>query len=216
MKPMRKRPSSSVPKPATGPAVVTRKAALWMMAGAFAAGVGTSWLIFHESRAPGAGSVGTAGVGAPDNTPPDVSMLEPAQAALTLGNWHYDHRNWSQAMEHYQRAISLGLDNADVRTDFGNCFRFSGDPQKALEQYRIAQNRDPQHEHSLFNMATLYAEVLKDPAKASETWREYLRRFPNSTHAAEIRQLLGDEKSNANGSERTQLMDWLQKQEASK
>ena len=73
---------------------------------------------------------------APDNTagPPDVSQLTPADAARTLANWNYDRKNWPHAIEHYQEAIARGADNPDVRTDLGNCFRFVGQPQKALEQ----------------------------------------------------------------------------------
>jgi uncharacterized protein HemY len=67
--------------------------------------------------------------------------MTPAQAALTLGNWHYDHKAWPRAIENYRRAMVQGLDNPDVRTDLGSALRFSGEPQKVLEQYRIAQNR---------------------------------------------------------------------------
>lgn len=122
--------------------------------------------------------------------PPDVAYLPPAQAAMLLGNWHYDRQRWPQAIEQYEAAIRLGLDNPDLRTDLGNCFRFLGQTQKALEQYRIAQRQNPQHENSLFNTAGLYGEVLHDPIKATETWREYLRRFPNGTGIVRARQSL--------------------------
>ena len=63
---------------------------------------------------------------------------------------------------------------------------------KALEQYQIAQRQNPRHENSLFNTAGLYGEVLRDPAKAAETWREYLRRFPDAAGAARARQFLAE------------------------
>ncbi len=75
--------------------------------------------------------------------PPDVSQLTPADAARTLANWNYDRKNWPHAIEHYQEAIARGADNPDVRTDLGNCFRFVGQPQKALEQYRDRPKRKP-------------------------------------------------------------------------
>ena len=81
--------------------------------------------------------------------PPDVSQLPPADAARTLGNWNYDRQNWPHAIEHYEKAIARGADNPDVRTDLGNCFRFLGQPEKALEQYQIAQKENPLHENSL-------------------------------------------------------------------
>jgi tetratricopeptide (TPR) repeat protein len=124
--------------------------------------------------------------------PPDVSQLAPVAAATTLANWNYDRQNWPNAIEHYQQAISLGSDNADIRTDLGNCFRFLGQPAKALEQYQIAQRQNPQHENSLFNMAGLYSEGLHDRGKAAESWREYLRRFPSGSGAARARRFLAE------------------------
>jgi tetratricopeptide (TPR) repeat protein len=197
---------------------VGRIAVIWMVAGAFAAGACLSWLVFRGpgERVNSQGSSAASGGENASAVPPDVSHLEPAQAALTLGNWTYDHQKWAEAIDHSQRTIALGLDNADVRTDLGNAFRFSGQPRKALEQYRRAQTQNSQHEHSLFNMGTLYAEALNDPPRAAETWREYLRRFPNSDHAPGVRQLLGEEKNSATTGERAQLMEWMQKQETAK
>jgi tetratricopeptide (TPR) repeat protein len=126
---------------------------------------------------------------------PDVSHLPPAQAALTLGNWNYDHQNWPQAIEQYQRAIAAGMDTADVRTDLGNAYRFSDEPKKALEQYQTARKLNPLHENSLINTATLYTEVLHDRANAGAAWREYLQRFPNGENAATARKFLLDETS---------------------
>ncbi len=114
-------------------------------------------------------------VAAPAGTPPS----EPVEA----GNWYYDHQRWPEAIAAYEKALSAGLDNPDVRTDLGNCYRFTNRPDAALEQYQLAQKQDPSHEHSLYNQAGLYAEVLHDPVKASEVAHEFVRRFPNSTSA---------------------------------
>ena len=116
--------------------------------------------------------------------------MTPAQGEVALGDWSYDHQEWTHAMEHYNRAISLGMDTANIRTDLGSAYRFSGEPMKALEQYQIAQKLDPQHEYSCVNTATLYADVLKDPLNAATAWREYLRRFPNGEKVAAAREYL--------------------------
>jgi tetratricopeptide (TPR) repeat protein len=128
----------------------------------------------------------------PATEPPDVSQLAPAEAARILGNWNYDRHNWAHAIEHYQEAIANGANNPDVRTDLGNCFRFIGQPQKALEQYQIAQTENPMHENSLFNQAGLYAEVLHDRQRALATAHEFLKRFPQSERAAAARQLISN------------------------
>lgn len=168
---------------------------------AFSAGIGISWLIFQEMHPVAAGQPLPAlppqppGLVSGNFAPvaPDVSQMSPAEASLAWGNWYYDQSAWHKAIEAYQRAINLGLDNADVRTDLGNALRFSGDPQKALEQYQTARRQMPQHENSLCNMATLYAQVLNDPGHAEMAWREYLRLFPNGAKAAAARQFIATE-----------------------
>jgi len=158
---------------------------------AFLLGAGGTWLIMRSSSPghPGKPPVERLHP-SPATEPPDVSQLAPADGARTLGDWNYDRRNWAHAIEHYQEAIADGADNPDVRTDLGNCFRFIGEPRKALEQYQIAQTANPMHENSLFNQAGLYAEVLHDDQRALATAREFLKRFPQSDHAAAAGQLI--------------------------
>ena len=169
---------------------------------AFALGAGTTWLIMRQSAdAPPTQAIESFGLPATGATtanasvspvappePPDVSQLSPAQAARTLGNWNYDRQSWSHAIDHYQQAIALGADNPDVRTDLGNCYRFLGQPQKALEQYQIAQKQNPMHENSLFNQISLYNRILHDSEKAKALAKDFLARFPQSPNADGVRQ----------------------------
>ena len=120
--------------------------------------------------------------------PPDVSQLAPAEAARTLANWNYDRQDWTHAIEHYQDAITRGADNPDVRTDLGNCFRFLGQPEKALEQYEIAQKENPLHENSLFNQISLFADLLHDNARAQAVARDFITRFPQSQRVGLVRE----------------------------
>jgi tetratricopeptide (TPR) repeat protein len=163
-----------------------------LILGAFCLGAGGMWLIMRSSAPDKPVTVERfAPLPAPASGPPDVSTLSPADAAKTLADWNYDRQNWPHAIEHYQEAIARGLDNPDVRTDLGNCFRFTGQPQKALEQYKIAQTQSPLHENSLFNQAGLFAEVLHDDQQALAIAHEFLTRFPQSPRAESARQLIG-------------------------
>ncbi len=121
---------------------------------------------------------------------PDVSRMPAAQAAATLGNWEYDHANWPAAVHHYERAIAAGLDTPDLRTDLGTAYKNLGDGEKALEEYGIAQRKDPFHQNSLFNKAIVYADVMRDRPKAIAAAREYLRRFPQGHGVESARSII--------------------------
>lgn len=163
---------------------------------AFGLGVATTWLFLRgpgnskppaaiESFIPPSGALPSAAAQAPD-----VSQLPPAEAARTLANWNYDRQNWSHAIEHYEQALAQGADNPDVRTDLGNCYRFLDQPEKALEQYQIAQKQNPQHENSLFNQISLFSQLLHDQARAQAAARDFLARFPQSPQAETARRAL--------------------------
>ena len=126
-----------------------------------------------------------------DEPPPMLAgNMPPPQAALALGNWYFDHQNWTKAITKYESAISLGIDNADVRTDLGSAYRFSGNAQKALEEYQHAHKMDPQHENSLFNQGAVYVLMLKEPQKGVDVWKEYIKEFPNGKSVDSAKKLI--------------------------
>jgi len=172
-----------------------------LLLAAFGLGVGTTWIVLRgsssapakpeiENFVPPAGGAATSQLASPAAAPPDVSQLAPAEAARTLANWNYDQQNWRHSIEHYEEAIAAGADTPDVRTDLGNCYRFLGQPEKALEQYELAQKENPQHENSLFNQISLFGDLLHDPDRAAATARDFLARFPQSSRAEAARQRL--------------------------
>ncbi|MBA4137949.1 MAG: hypothetical protein C0518_11580 [Opitutus sp.] len=133
-----------------------------------------------------------ATAGSTNHAPPAslTAGLAPAQADRALGNFHYDHQNWADAQRHYEAAIKQGEDDADIRTDLGNVYRFTGRAAEALTQYELAQRMNPQHEFSLFNQGGLFLEEMKDPTRAVAVWNAYLQRFPNGRNVAAARQLI--------------------------
>lgn len=161
---------------------------------ALSVGLGvTGTLLYVETQK----SAAPAPVSAPfaQNAPPPA-MPSPSAALPTDGDWvaqgnfFYDKQQWPQAVEAYQKALAAGIDNPDVRTDLGNAFRFSDQPQKALEQYQIAQKQNPNHENSLFNQGGLYALSMNDSKKGVAAWKAYLKRFPNGRSADAARNFI--------------------------
>ncbi len=123
-------------------------------------------------------------------TPMAALAETPPTDVVESANWFYDRQRWSEAITAYEKALAVGSDNPDVRTDLGNCYRFSNRPEAALEQYQLAQKQDANHEHSLYNQASLYFEVLKNPAKADEVARQFIARFPLSASSETIKKYL--------------------------
>ena len=164
-----------------------------------AMGAGLTWMFTSQRSRSEVQRPFTTGVQPPFSKPtstatsdalPDVSGMPTGPAALVFGNFAYDHQRWSEAIRRYQEAISSGIDNADVHTDLGNAYRFSGQPEEALNQYMIAQRLNPQHENSLFNQISLFTEALNQPGRAVPICEEFLRRFPTSDKTPAVQQQL--------------------------
>ena len=169
---------------------------------AFLLGVGTTWLLVRPARAPdpviqnflpptSGPATAPAGFARGEAQAPDVSALPKGEGERVLANWNYDRQNWAHAIEHYERAIAGGIDTADVRTDLGNCYRFLGQPEKALAQYQLAQTQNPQHENSLFNQISLFSDLLNDKNRAAAAARAFITRFPLSPQVGKAREQLG-------------------------
>lgn len=155
-----------------------------------AVGAGITWLVMSQRSAAPERPVKSVNPNPVTASTPDTSGLPAADAAVVRGNMAYDHQQWADAIRDYQDAIAKGRDNADVRTDLGNAFRFSGQAEKALEQYTIAQRQNPQHENSLFNQIGLFMEVMHDPIRAIPICEEFIKRFPNSEKVPRVREQL--------------------------
>ncbi len=159
-------------------------------------------LLPRLQRTTAAGSPPAAGNPDPATHLPAANLTAgqpPAQADRTLGNFYYDHQNWPQAIKHYESAIKQGSDDADIRTDLGNAYRFAGRPDDALAQYGRAQKMNPLHEFSLFNQGGLYLEDFKQPARAVGIWNEYLTRFPSGRNVEAARQLIAQTQAATTG-----------------
>ena len=172
---------------------------LWTMLLSAAAGAAVMWLVMSQRSSPMEKPSAFVTPNRAQNSTapaaPDLSGLSAADTAVIRGNLAYDHQQWADAIREYQSAITNGRDNADVRTDLGNSFRFSGQPEKALEQYAIAQRLNPQHENSLFNQIGLFTEVMHDPARAVPVCEEFIRRFPASEKIPRVKEQLAAAKN---------------------
>jgi tetratricopeptide (TPR) repeat protein len=187
-----------------------------------ALGAGITWLITSQHSKSEFHPVPLSPPATAFDATPDVSGLSAGDAAVVFGNFAYDHQRWPDAIRQYQQAIASGIDTADVHTDLGNAFRFSGQPEKALEQYTVAQRLNPQHENSLFNQIGLFTEVLNEPGRAIPICEEFIRRFPSSDKLSVVQQQLariknpGESNSPSDSHKRATLSEWLKGQQERK
>ncbi len=155
-------------------------------------GARVSWLVTVAVGLAGAalGSGGTYLALRPALAQAAAARSLTADAALALANTAFDRKNWTQAVAYYTQVIAAGTDTPDIRTDLGTSYRNLKQPQKALEQFAVAQRQNPQHENSLLNQGIVYAFDLGDTPHALALWRAYLQRFPQGQHAADVRNLI--------------------------
>ena len=74
-------------------------------------------------------------------------------------------------------------------------YRALGQFDKAVENFRKANEANPRHLQSLFNLGVVYAYDLKQPKKAIEAWEKLVATDPSSAQAIQARTQLEQLKS---------------------
>jgi tetratricopeptide (TPR) repeat protein len=101
---------------------------------------------------------------------------------LKLANFLYDQKQYSKAIEWYQRALELDPKNVNARTDLGTAYFYAGRPQDALREYDKSLEIDPKHEPTLVNAIVVNLEGTHDIAGAQKAWDRLYKL--NSNHPA--------------------------------
>ncbi len=122
----------------------------------------------------------------------DIVRREPENrdAWVQLGHTYFDSNQPMKAIEAYSKALQLNASDPDVLTDQGIMFRQVGWFDKAVENFRKANEINPRHLQSLYNLGVVYRYDLQDFAKARQIWSRYLELNPSGPGAEQIRQEL--------------------------
>jgi len=107
---------------------------------------------------------------------------------LKLANFLYDQKQYSNAIEWYQRALELDPKNVDARTDLGTSYFYMGRPQDALREYSKALEIDPQHEQTLVNAIVVNVKGTHDLAAAQTAWDHLYKLNPNHPALAGLKE----------------------------
>jgi len=124
----------------------------------------------------------------------DILVREPEnrQAWVRLGDMLYDTSQVMKAIDAYDRALRIDGNDADVLTDQGLLFRRIGWFDKAIKNFIRANNTDPEHASSFFNLGIVYWQDLGDQVKALAAWNRYLELVPAGHGAEEVKKMINN------------------------
>jgi len=107
-----------------------------------------------------------------------------------LGNLYYDGQAYPQAIEYYEKAVTVQPDNVDVRTDLGTSYWYSGDADKAIASFEKALAIRPNHPETLFNLGIVKWQGKKDPKGAVLVWEKLLQTNPDYPQKDQVQMLI--------------------------
>jgi tetratricopeptide (TPR) repeat protein len=119
----------------------------------------------------------------------DIVQKDPnnLKAWIEIGNIRMDMSRFNEAIDAYQKALSLDPKNVDVRVDMGTCYRNIGKPDVALNEFQKAIEINPNHGMAHRNMGVVLASDVRDKAQAVKELEKYLQLAPNAPDADMIR-----------------------------
>ncbi len=183
-----------------------------LLAGLFGFQIGRAGRVLREPEptvaapagggpAPAASPAADPGDAAPDASQQiavanEVVQRDPKnrQAWIALGNLYFDTHQPQKSIDAYAKALELKPDDPNVLTDQGVMYRSVGAYDKAVANFQKANQLDPGHLQSLYNLGVVYAFDLKNTAKAEEAWNKLIRTAPDSDNAKQARQALAQIK----------------------
>lgn len=111
-------------------------------------------------------------------------------AWVQLGHNYFDSNQPMKAIEAYDKALTLDGNDPDVLTDQGIMYRRVGWFGKAVENLEKANELNPRHIQSLYNLGIVYRDDLGDKNKAKEAWTKYLEIAPSGTDSDQVRTMI--------------------------
>lgn len=120
----------------------------------------------------------------------NIVAADPAnfQAWVALGNEYFDGNQFMAAIEAYDKALAIQPNSPNVLTDQGVMFRNLGWFERAIANFSKANEIDPSHATSLYNLGIVYRYDLQDFPKALEAWTRFLEVSPNGPGSDRVRQ----------------------------
>ena len=84
------------------------------------------------------------------------------------------------AIKWYSQAMDLDPKNADASTDLGVSYYYTGQTDRALQQFDVSLKIDPRHTKTLLNRGIVLAFGKHDLAVATVAWKRVVELAPDS------------------------------------
>jgi len=193
----------------------TYQRALLLMAICLLAGIAAGWAIrgTHAATAK-KGNVISAPPAPPVNsaaqppTPAQMRAMADSQAApqilklksgpknldllTSVGNVYYDAQQYPVAIDYYTRALQVNPSDAAVRTDMATAYWYTGNADKAIEEFNQALIYAPNNANTLFNLGLVKWQGKHDGAGAIGDWNKLLATNPSYEAKDKVQQMLSD------------------------
>lgn len=112
------------------------------------------------------------------------------EAALTLGNYHYDQGNAGLAVLYYRHVLDLDPTLCGVRTDLGAMYWRNENISLAEQSFRAAIAQDPSFGQAYVNLGMLLQHARGNVSEARATWQKLLDINPEHEVASKAREFL--------------------------
>lgn len=184
-----------------------KKETMLFVAVALVAGFVIGLLVGNKTSAPGVPATSRV----PSGPPPMVNLQQKIgelknivaadptnfQAWVALGNEYFDSNQFMDAIQAYDKALELRPDSPDVLTDQGVMFRRLGWFDRAIDNFTRANEINPAHATSVYNLGVVYRYDLQDFDKASAAWTHFLEINPAGPGSDRVRQELDSLRAQA-------------------
>jgi tetratricopeptide (TPR) repeat protein len=198
-----------------------RSKAMILAVSCLAAGIAGGWgigslqrlsAIVPANAAPTAPQMGAiANPASQTSTPERLKQMADAQAAplmarlgsepgnpellASVGNVYYDARQYSVAVDYYERSLKARPSDAAVRTDMGTAYWYMGNADAAIGEFNKALRYAPKNSNTLFNRGLVEWQGKKDAARARADWEKLLAMDPNYEAKDKVEQMMAEMKS---------------------
>jgi tetratricopeptide (TPR) repeat protein len=108
------------------------------------------------------------------------------QLLYNVGNVYYDTQQYPEAISYYEKSLAQNSNSADVRTDLGTAYFYSGDVDRALAEFDQVLKKNPTHANALFNQGMVRWKGKMDVAGAVSSWKKLLETNPTYEHRDQV------------------------------